>query len=508
MVVRPLAPVNRLAGGLRRQGRSRRTRAGTRFSPILRTTGALFLVFSLAQLAPVVVALIYNEETLAPFLAAFAISFGFGALLFLAGGSERDLRARDGFLITGLFYVGLGLIGAVPLLLTEVATSFTDAAFESLSGLTTTGATVLTGLDDLPRSVLFYRQLLQWLGGMGIIVLAVAVLPMLGIGGMQIYRAESPGPIKDAKLTPRIAHTARALWLLYLGLTTACAVAYGIAGMDVFDAVCHAFATVAIGGFSTHDASLGHFDSAAVEGVAIVFMTLSGMSFALHFLALTRRNLAFYARDSELRFYLGGLALVAVVVIGMLLAGDDATSRPVRDGLFQAVSFATTTGFTTADHSVWPIAATAPLIFAALAGGCAGSTAGGLKSYRVLLVFHQVVREIRRLIHPSGVFHIKFGDRQVPHQAADAVWGFFASYIILFLVMVFALLVISDLDFLSAYSAVIANLTNLGPGLGDVALSYQSVPAGGKWLLMVAMLLGRLEIFTLLVLLTPDYWRR
>ena len=479
-----------------------------RFSPILRITGVLFLVFSLAQLAPVAVALIYSENTLGPFLAAFATSAGIGAVLFFAGSSQRDLRARDGFLITGLFYVGLGLIGAVPLLLTEVAGSFTDAAFESLSGLTTTGATVLTGLADLPRSVLFYRQLLQWLGGMGIIVLAVAVLPMLGIGGMQIYRAESPGPIKDAKLTPRIAHTARALWLLYLGLTTTCAIAYWIAGMDVFNAVCHAFSTVAIGGFSTHDASLGHFDSAAVEGVAIVFMTLSGMSFALHFLALTRRNLAVYARDGELRFYLSGLALVAAVVVGLLLTADEPTARPIRDGLFQAISFATTTGFTTTDHSVWPIAATVPLIFAAFAGGCAGSTAGGLKSYRVLLVFRQGAREIRRLIHPNGVFHIKFGDRRVPDQAAEAVWGFFASYIILFLGMVFVLLVISDLDFLSAYSAVAANLTNLGPGLGDVALSYQGVPPGGKWLLMAAMLLGRLEVFTLLVLLTPEYWRR
>ena len=478
-----------------------------RFSPVLRVTGALFLLFSTAQLAPVAVALFYNESTLSAFLAAFAISAGIGAVLWFASGERRELRSRDGFLITGLFYIALSTIGATPFLLTDVAGTFTDAAFESLSGLTTTGATVLTGLDDLPRSVLFYRQLLQWLGGMGIIVLAVAVLPMLGVGGMQIYRAESPGPIKDAKLTPRIAHTAQALWLLYLGFTVACGLAYWAAGMNAFDALCHALSTVAIGGFSTHDASLGHFDSVAVETVAMVFMTLAGMSFALHFLALSRRSLAAYARDAELRLYLGVLGVCAVIVVGLLLTHPQAESNAVREALFQVVSFATTTGFTTTDYSSWPLAASVLLTFVAFAGGCAGSTAGGLKMYRVLLIYRQGLREIRRLIHPNGVFHVKFGHRQVPDRAADAVWGFFAIYLILFLGMVFLMLVISDLDFLSAYSAVAANLNNLGPGLGAVTLNYESVPNAGKWVLMAAMVLGRLEIFTLLVLLSPQYWR-
>ena len=477
-----------------------------RFSPVLRITGALLLLFSSAQLVPVAVALFYNESTIPAFLTAFAITAGTGAVLWFASGDRRDLRSRDGFLITGLFYIALGAIGATPLLLTNVAESFTDAVFESLSGLTTTGATVLTGLDDLPRSVLFYRQLLQWLGGMGIIVLAVAVLPMLGVGGMQIYRAESPGTIKNANLRPRITHTAQALWLLYLGITAACALAYWAAGMDVFDAVCHAFSTVAIGGFSTHDASLAHFDSVAVETVAMVFMALAGMSFALHFLALSKRNPMVYAQDAELRLYLGVLAVCAVIVIGLLLRAPG-ESGVVREGLFQVVSFATTTGFTTTDYSGWPLAATVLMTFAAFAGGCAGSTAGGLKMYRVMLIYRQGLREIRRLIHPNGVFPIKFGQRQVPDRAADAVWGFFATYLILFLAMVFVMLVISDLDFLSAYSAVAANLNNLGPGLGDVAANYQNVPTAGKWVLMTAMVLGRLEIFTLLVLLSPHYWR-
>ena len=479
-----------------------------RITPILRVTGGLLMLFSVAQLVPVGVALIYNESTITPFLAAFSISFLVGGLFWVAGRGEIELRSRDGFLITVLFYLGLGFTGAVPFLLApSVGVAFTDGVFESLSGLTTTGATVLAGLDDLPRSVLLYRQLLQWLGGMGIIVLAVAVLPMLGVGGMQLYRAESPGPVKDTKLTPRIAQTAKALWYLYLGFTVACALAYWAGGMSVFDAICYSFSTVAIGGFAPHDASVGYFDSVAIESVAIVFMVLSGMSFALHFTVLARRSFAPYARDNELRLYLYALGTVAAIVIGVLLLDGMAPSQSIREGLFQAVSIATTTGFTTTDHSVWPMLAPVLMIFAAFAGGCAGSTAGGLKMYRVLLIYRQGIREIRRLIHPNAIFHIKLGEQLVPDRVVDAVWGFFAVYLIVFLTMVCILLGISDLDFLTAFSAVAANLNNLGPGLGDVAANYQDLPPSTKWVLMLAMVLGRLEIFTLLVVLTPEYWR-
>ena len=482
-------------------------RIAVRFAPILRVTGVLLMLFSVAQLVPVAVALLYREDTVAAFLSAFALSFVAGLGLWFAGRSELELRSREGFLITVLFYLGLGFTGAVPIYLVPgVTDSFTDAVFESLSGLTTTGATVFTGLDEMPRSVLFYRQLLQWLGGMGIIVLAVAVLPMLGIGGMQLYRAESPGPIKDAKLTPRIAQTAKALWFIYLGLTGTCLLAYWLVGMSFFDAVCHAFSTVAIGGFSTHDASLGFFDNAAIESVAIVFMALSGASFALHFAALARRDVRIYSRDSELRLYLVSLTLVTVLVAGTL-ALDGASSSPLREGLFQAVSFATTTGFTTADYAAWPALAPVVLIFAAFAGGCAGSTAGGLKIYRVLLIYRQGAREMRRLVHPNGVFHIKLGERLLPDRVVDAVWGFCAVYLVVFVAMVCLMLAIADIDFVTAYSAVAANLNNLGPGLGDVAQNYQALPAAAKWVLMLAMLLGRLEIFTLLVVLTPEYWR-
>ena len=479
-----------------------------RIAPILRVTGGLLMLFSIAQLVPVGVALIYNESTITPFLAAFSISFLVGGLFWVAGRGEIELRSRDGFLITVLFYLGLGFTGAVPFLLApSIGVAFTDGVFESLSGLTTTGATVLAGLDDLPRSVLLYRQLLQWLGGMGIIVLAVAVLPMLGVGGMQLYRAESPGPVKDTKLTPRIAQTAKALWYLYLGFTVACALAYWAGGMSVFDAICYSFSTVAIGGFAPHDASVGYFDSVAIESVAIVFMVLSGMSFALHFTVLARRSLVPYARDNELRLYLYALGTVAAIVIGVLLLDGMAPTQSIREGLFQAVSIATTTGFTTTDHSVWPMLAPVLMIFAAFAGGCAGSTAGGLKMYRVLLIYRQGIREIRRLIHPNGIFHIKLGEQLVPDRVVDAVWGFFAVYLIVFLTMVCILLGISDLDFLTAFSAVAANLNNLGPGLGDVAANYQTLPPSAKWVLMLAMVLGRLEIFTLLVVLMPEYWR-
>ena len=477
------------------------------FGVILRITGVLLMLFSIAMVVPVAVALFYGEDTVATFLVAFAITFGAGAALrFSRPRAEADMRSREGFLITVLFYVGLGLFGALPMYLApSLAHTFTDAAFESLSGLTTTGATVLSGLDDLPRSILFYRQLLQWLGGMGIIVLAVAVLPMLGVGGMQLYRAESPGPVKDTKLTPRITETARALWLIYCGLTLACALAYWAAGMSLFDAVCHAFSTVAIGGFSTHDASLGYFSSGWIESVAILFMILSGINFGLHFLAWRRPTL--YFTDREVRTYLSALVFVAVLVVWSLLQNPDAAANPVRDGIFQAVSITTTTGFTTADFSLWPSFVPFLLLFAAFAGGCAGSTAGGIKMMRVLLVARQGLREIRRLIHPNGVFPVKLGREVISDRVMDGIWGFFAAYITIFLAMVCLVLGISGLDFVSAFSAVGACLNNLGPGLGSVALNYADLNAPTKWLLVLAMLLGRLEIFTLLVLLTPAYWR-
>jgi trk system potassium uptake protein TrkH len=476
---------------------------------ILRVTGTLLTFFSFTFLIPVIFAVLYDENTIPTFMLAFAITILSGLTLWLPLRGKSELRGGDGFLITALFYVGLGLFGAIPLYFAEsTSLSFTEAAFESMSGLTTTGATVITGLDELPKSLLFYRQLLQWLGGMGIIVLAVAIFPMLGIGGMQLYRTESPGPAKDNKLTPRITETAKALWYIYLGLTITCALAYWAAGMSGFDAISHSFATVAIGGFSTHDASIGFFASPVIEGVAILFMLLSGINFGLHFLVLRRRNPMHYFRDAELRTYLAVLFVVASIVIWVLYTNPVPGVAPFRDGLFQAISVATTTGFTTQNFSTWPSVAPILLLFAAFAGGCAGSTAGGIKMIRVLMIYLQGMREVMRLIHPNGIFPIKLNNAPVADRLIEAVWSFFSAYVIVFLLIVTLVMIAGDLDFTTAFSAVGACLNNLGPGLGDVALNYQSLPGSVKWLLMFTMMLGRLEIFTLLVLLTPAYWRR
>lgn len=325
---------------------------------------------------------------------------------------------------------------------------------------------------------------------------------------MQLYRTESPGPNRDNKLTPRITETAKALWYIYLSLTICCAIAYWVSGMEVFDAISHSFATVAIGGFSTHDASIGYFDSVAVESVAMFFMLLSGINFGLHFLVWRRRNPLHYFADMEVRTYLLALLAVAIVVCGSLYAYPIADVSPIRDGLFQTISIATTTGFTTKNFSEWPSVAPVLLLFAAFAGGCAGSTAGGIKMIRVLMIYLQGMREVKRLIHPNGVFPIKVGANPVPDRLVEAVWSFFSVYVIIFLVMVTLVMLAGNLDFTTAFSAVGACLNNLGPGLGDVALNYESLPSSVKWILMFTMMLGRLEIFTLLILLTPAYWRR
>ncbi len=358
--------------------------------------------------------------------------------------------------------------------------------------------------------MLWYRQQLQWLGGMGIIVLAVAVLPMLGVGGMQLYRAETPGPIKDTKLTPRITETAKALWYIYLGLTIACGLAYWAAGMSAFDAIGHSFSTVAIGGFSTHDASIGYYDSTLIEMIAVVFMLLSGVNFALHFIALRSKNpLAIYARDSEFRFYLFLMVLVTAIVTITLYRTDTYIDwgESFTKGLFQVVSIGTTTGFTTAQFYYWPPFTEILLLFLAFVGGCAGSTGGGIKVIRFLLLIKQGLREIGRLIHPNAQLPVRVGNKVINHRVIDAVWGFFSLYVAAFTFMYLALAA-TGLDLLTSFSAVAACMNNLGPGLATVGADYYDMHDTGIWILCFAMLLGRLEIFTLLVLLTPAFWRR
>lgn len=478
---------------------------------IIRILGLLLMVFSITMLPPVLIDWIYQENGGTPFIHAFVLIFLVGLLLYLpVRKHKKDLRLRDGFMVVVIFWVVLGTTGGLPFYLsTANELSITDSIFESISGLTTTGATVIVGLDDLPHSILFYRQFLQWLGGMGIIVLAVAVLPMLGIGGMQLYRAETPGPVKDAKLTPRITETAKALWYIYLGLTMSCGLAYWLAGMNVFDAVSHAFSTVAIGGFSTHDASMGYFNSSSIELIAIVFMLLSGVNFALHFTALRHRRLKPYLADSEFKAYILVLSVVSVITISYLYMTHTFTSpnETIIEGLFQVVSIGTTTGFTTQEYHSWPGFLPVLLLYVSYIGGCAGSTGGGIKVIRILLLVKQGVRELRRLVHPSAQFAVKIGRNPVPDKVIEAVWGFFAAYFAISALMIL-LLMASGLNQDTSFSAVAACLNNLGPGLDQVGPNFSSINDFAKWVLCLAMLLGRLEIFTLLVLLTPGFWKK
>ncbi len=480
------------------------------FQVIFPILGILLVLFSTSSLPPILVALIYQEQEISVFIHTFLLTLFLGVLLWFPFRHVKDeLRTREGFLVTALFWIVLGSVGSLPFLLMESpALSVTDALFESLSGLTTTGATILTGIEQLPRSILFYRQQLQWLGGMGIIVLAVAILPMLGIGGMQLYRTETPGPIKDTKLTPRITETAKALWFLYVFLTATCALAYFLAGMNLFDAICHSFSTIAIGGFSTYDASMGHFNSGLITCVATFFMLVAGVNFALHFTMWRHKSIAHYFQDPELKWFLAILGVVSLITVGTLFLSETySLGQSLRFGLFEVVSVATTTGYTSSSSfSAWPMFLPLMLFFTSFMGGCAGSTAGGMKVIRVVLIAKQGVRELRRLVHPNAVFTIKIGGKPVAPRVGEAVWGFFAIYILMFIVLFLALLA-TGLDFTTAFSTIASCLNNLGPALGDATSSYQSLPDGAKWILAFAMLLGRLEIFTLLVLFTPTFWR-
>ena len=479
---------------------------------IFKILGILLMLFSLlGNLPPIFVSMLYDDGMAMAFFYSLMIIGSTGLLLLMFTARTRaELGTKDGFLVVTLFWAVLGTAGCLPFLLSPaIELSVTDAVFESLSGLTTTGATVISGLDSLPKSILFYRQLLQWLGGLGIIVLAMALLPMLGIGGMQLYRAESPGPVKDSKLVPRLAETAKALWYIYLSLTVVCALAYWAVGMEFFDAVSHSLTTVAIGGFSTHDASLGYFNNPAIDAVAIVFMFIAGINFALHFTAWQRRNGRHYLLDPELLFYSFILVSVSIVTVIVLHFSEvyASVSESITKGVFQVVSIATTTGFTTADFSSWPLFLPYMLLYAAIIGACAGSTGGGMKMIRILLIFKQGFREVQRLIHPKAIIPIKLGGNVVSDRVIESVWGFFAVYVMAFMVMLLALLA-TGLDIITAFSAVGACINNLGPGLAEVAETYGHLPATAKWILCLAMLLGRLEVFTLLVLFTPMFWRR
>ncbi len=481
-----------------------------RRSSIQSIIGILLLLSSCMMLLPALVGWFYQDQTTVAFLESATILAVLGFALYLpVRQAQHELRLRDGFVVVAASWFTLCIGGAIPFILLEAPQiSIIDAIFESVSGLTTTGATALTQIDDLPRGILFYRQQLQWFGGMGIIVLAVAVLPMLRIGGMQLFRAETPGPMKDNKLTPRITETAKALWLIYLGLTIACGLAYWLAGMSGFDAVAHAFSTVAIGGFSTHDSSLAWFNSPLIESIAMIFMVLSGINFALHFLAWRNATTLPYRQDAEIKVYLAVLLSAAVVVsLGLYFSNTyQSAGESIRYGMFQAISFMTTTGYTTAPAHTWPSVLPIILMLVATIGGCAGSTAGGMKVMRVMMLFRQSVREIHHLIHPNALVPTKMGGKTISGKVMYAVWGFFFLYMASFMVLSI-LVTATGIDPITAFSAVGASIANLGPALGEVGNHYAHINDPAKLILAFAMLLGRLEIFTLLVLFSPAFWR-
>ena len=464
----------------------------------------LVLFFSLSYIFPIIISLIFDDGATELFIYTL-LGVGLIGLVGLLATRKVDneLSQKDGFVIIVLFWVVLCFAGSIPFYLSGM--NAIDSIFESMSGITTTGATVISNLDTLPESLLFYRQLLQWMGGMGLIVLAIAVMPLLGIGGGQIYKTEIPGAMGEQKLTPRIKETAQVLWLIYLGLTVFCAILYYLGGMGSFDAVSHAMSTVAIGGFSTHNDSIGHFNSIVIETICIVFMLLSAFSFTLHYFAVFKKKPLKYFYDPEIRFFMSILAIIFIICA--MISNISNYGPNLRELAFHSVSMLTTTGFSISNSSEWPFSISFILLIGAFIGACAGSVGGGVKSWRVLIMINHAHKNLMRIIHPNSVISLKIGTKNVNDEVATSVWGFFSIYIISFIILLLFVL-ITGVDFESAFSAVGACLNNLGPGLGIVSENYANINSASKGILAFAMLLGRLEIFTLLVILTPMFWSK
>jgi trk system potassium uptake protein len=474
--------------------------------------GLVLAIFGIAYALPIGCSIVTGDGLWPQFLIGAAINSGAGlAIAFLTLRFRRELKPRDGFLLVTLVWVLMSAAATIPLLLSLPQLTFSKAFFETMSGLTTTGSTVLTGLDQLPPSLNFWRHTLHWFGGLGIIVMALAVLPLLGVGGMQLYKAEAPGPIKDEKLAPRITETAKSLWYVYGTLTAVGIISLRICGMSWFDAICHAFSVVSLGGFSTHDASIAYFNSPAIEFVLIVLMFVASLNFARHFIALRRLSLQTYKQDPECKAIL--VVLVAsVVVIAALLTWHGVYPtffKSLRHAAFNVVSMATTTGLVTQDYSKWPVFAPIWMLFLSCIVCSTGSTGGGIKMFRTLLLARQAGRELKLLVHPSAMASVRIGGRVIPDRVADAVLGFIFLYFMTVASLTFALL-LSGLDFDSAFSAIVAAINNTAHGLGTVGpvRDYHSLTMFQTWVCTVAMLLGRLEIFSVIVLFTPVFWRK
>lgn len=482
-----------------------------RFYPVIRVFGVLLMGFALALLVPLIVSWALRDGAQSAYDEAFLLTFGTGLGLWWAARKEKsDLKVRDGFLMVVMVWTLLPAYAGLPLML-HLNVSFTDAYFEAVSGLTTTGSTVLANLDTLPPSINLWRGMLVWLGGMGLIVLAVAVLPLLGIGGRQMFKAETPGPMKDSQLTPRMAQTAKGLWVVYAGITAACILSFYFAGMNWLDAFVHAFSVMGLGGFSSHDASFGFFDSPLLEAIAVVFMLIAGMNFSTHFLAVHGRSFKAYRHDPEAGWFLL-ITLGSVLGIALFLWAHEVYPEfltALRHTAFNLVSIATTTGLSSVDYSLWPAFAPLWMLFLCSFATSAGSTGGGVKMIRAIILFKQVYRELLRAMHPSAILPVRVGGNPVPQSILTAVLAFGFIYMVS-IASLTLMLSFSGLDSITAFSAVVASINNTGPGLNQVgpATTYEILTDFQTWVCTFAMLLGRLEIFTLLVVLTPAFWRK
>lgn len=483
-----------------------------RVTPVLYLLAFAIMMLAALMAVPLVISMALNDGAATAYDEAILITGVAGIVLWaFVRRQKQELQTRDGFLLVSLVWTVLPAFAMLPLLIHIPNLSVTDAYFEAVSGLTASGATVLSGLDALPPSINLWRGLMVWVGGMGIIVLAVAILPLLGVGGSQVFKAETPGPMKDTKLTPRMAQTAKGLWLVYLGLTVACVLAYKVAGMTWVDALMHAFTTTGLGGFSTHDASFAYFNSPVMEIIAIVFMTAASVNFAVHFQALRGASVRPYARDPEALLLILVLALSS---LGLALYLEQAGVyagfwESLRHAAFNAVSVATTTGYANTDYNLWPIFAPVWMLFLSCFCTCSGSTGGGIKMIRARLMFHQALREMTRIVHPRAQVPVKLGGHPVENNIIFAVLAFMLMYGGTATVATM-LLAATGLDIVSALSAAIACLNNMGPGLNQVgpATTYAVLTDFQTWVCTATLLLGRLELFTLIVVFTPGFWRR
>lgn len=478
---------------------------------VLKIVGLLLIISSLIMIPPIFIGLLYQDGDIMPFFHGFIVLFILGLLLlYFFWHADSELKIRSGFIVVGLSWIIIGLSCSIPLYnSSDLNLSLADAIFESTSALTTTGATIINHLDDLPHSILFYRQLLQWLGGMGIIVLAIAILPMLRIGGMQMFKAETPGPMKDNKLTPRITETAKTLWFIYLGMTVICALAYYMAGMNLFDAVGHAFSTLATGGMSTHDASIGYFDNSLIEIICMTFMVIAGFNFASHFIAWRSASLKVYLNDTEIKVYFA-IIIGAFVITSIILVINDTYPNlydALRHSSFQVVAMVSNTGYSTTNLSQLPWMLPLFLILLGSVGACAGSTSGGIKLVRVILLYKLSMREFYRLVHPHGKFIIKMNDKTVNYRVLDSVSAFILQFMTLLIFFILISMSFGE-DITTATSTVLSALSNLGPALGDAHSNYSSLQDSSKWVLSLVMIFGRLEIFTLFILFIPVYWEK